>query len=243
MEDAKFVHRYLSAWNTRDAAALASLFGEHGTYEDPYCREVLKGGLAVAEHAKAVFKAFDPFVIEPLTIASTSNGQATLHYRLCATNVGPLGEFPATGRSVDVTGLVLLSSKSDRLASAINCCDRTTVSHQLGHPEYRRLRGLGTRDTVPYVLINPFRVPLEDRDDLVRRWEKLTRFLRKQPGFMDARLHRSIDPDAWFPFVSATFWKSPEDFEKAISQREVSPLIAELRLDGYPALYRIDVKY
>ncbi len=243
MEDTQFVHRYLDAWNSRDAAALASLFGERGTYQDPYCRGVLKGGLAVAEHAKAVFRAFDPLHFEPLTVAVTADGQATLHYRVQATNVGPLGEFPATGRSIDATGLVLLASHSNRLVSAFNYYDRTTVGQQLGHPEYRRLRGLGTRSKVPYVVINPFRVPRDDQDDLVRRWEDLARLLRKQPGFVDARLHRSIDPDAWFPFVSATFWKSPKDFEKALSLGEVLRLVAELRFDGYPALYRIEVKF
>jgi|GEM_PF-1455452 len=243
MEDAQNVQRYLNAWNMRDPAALASLFGEHGTYQDPYCRGVLKGGLAVAAHAKAVFRAFDPIEFEPLTIVTTSEGSATLHYRVRATNVGPLGEFPATGRSIDSTGLVLLSFKSDRLVSAFNYYDRTSVGQQLGHPDYRRLRGLGTRDSVPYVLINPFRVPREGHADLVRRWEELARFLRKQPGFMDARLHRSIDPDAWFPFISSTFWTSPAALEKAVSQSEVSRLVGQMRLDGYPALYRIEAKF
>lgn len=244
MENAKIVHRYLEAWNSRDAAALASQFGEHGTYMDPYCRGSLTGGLAVAEHAKAVFRAFEPLRFEPITvIPSKDEKSATLHYRVHGTNVGPLGEFPATGRSVDLTGLVLLSFNSTRLVSVFNHYDRSAVGQQLGHPEYRRLRGLGTRDSVPYVLINPFHVPREDQDNLVSRWEALTRVLRKQPGFMDARLHRSIDPDAWFPFVSATFWASPEDFEKAMAKDEVSQLVGELKLAGYPAIYRIEVKY
>lgn len=244
MDDAGIVKRYLEAWNSRDAAALASLFGEHGTYQDPYCRGVLNGGLAIAEHAKAVFRAFNPLNFEPITIVpGKDEKQATLHYRVHGTNVGPLGEFPATGRSMDTTGLVLISFNSDRLVSVFNHYDRTAVGQQLGHPEYRRLRGLGTRDSVPYVLINPFHVPPEDQDALISRWEELTRFFRTQPGFMDARLHRSTDPEAWFPFVSSTFWASPEAFEKAAAQSEVAQLIAALRVEGYPAFYRIEVKY
>jgi hypothetical protein len=49
------------------------------------------------------------------------------------------------------------------------------------------------------VLINLFEVPAGGEDAAVRLWDAARDFLARQPGYVSARLHRSVAPDARYP--------------------------------------------
>lgn len=88
------------------------------------------------------------------------------------------------------------------------------------------------------VLINLFEVPPGADDEFIRGWESARDYLRQQDGYISARLHRSLAPDADFRFVNVALWASPRAFRAAVE----SPGFRAL--DGtpypnHPALYEV----
>lgn len=89
------------------------------------------------------------------------------------------------------------------------------------------------------VLINPFEVPAEAGDEFLARWREAADYLRRQEGFISARMHRSLDPKAKFRFVNVAEWESAEHFQRAVSQPEFRELVRGMSFSNHPALYRI----
>ena len=89
------------------------------------------------------------------------------------------------------------------------------------------------------ILINPFELP-EGADDesFLRGWERAAEYMRSRPGFVSTRLHRALAPDARFRFVNVAEWRSPEDFQKAVSSDEFRE-IAKGAGPASPALYEV----
>lgn len=95
----------------------------------------------------------------------------------------------------------------------------------------------------PYtVLINPFTVDEADVDEFVDAWQAAADWLREQPGFVDTRLHKSLQPDSRFRFVNVATWESAEAFLSAASQPEFLEISARIPdgVEGGPALYRVE---
>ena len=89
------------------------------------------------------------------------------------------------------------------------------------------------------VLINPFEVAEGiDDDDFLRGWERAAEFLRQQPGFVSTRLHRALSPDARFRFINVAEWKSPQEFEAAVTSAEFREIARDAG-PGSPALYEV----
>ena len=89
------------------------------------------------------------------------------------------------------------------------------------------------------VLINPFEVPRDIPDDeFLEGWQAAADYLRTQPGFVGARLHRAVLPDARFRFVNVAEWASPQDFRAAVSSAGFRAL-AEETPPNYPSLYEV----
>ena len=89
------------------------------------------------------------------------------------------------------------------------------------------------------VLINVFEVPAGHDEEFLRGWQAARDVLRRQPGFVSARLHQSLDPAAAFRFVNVAEWASPEDFRRAVATPEFQELVRGMPFAGHPALYRI----
>jgi heme-degrading monooxygenase HmoA len=87
------------------------------------------------------------------------------------------------------------------------------------------------------ILINPFEVP-SSRDEFIRGWEIAAEYMRQQPGFVSARLHRALDPSARFGFVNVAEWESPADFSAAVGSDEFRRL-AEGGPPNFPSLYQV----
>ena len=92
------------------------------------------------------------------------------------------------------------------------------------------------------VLINPFTVEAEHVEKFLEAWHAAADYLRKQPGFMSTKLHRSLDANARFRFVNVAIWKSPKEFSTAVGTPEFQEIAAAMPTGaiGSPALYRVE---
>ena len=68
----------------------------------------------------------------------------------------------------------------------------------------------------PVVLINPVEVSEENEIPFLEKWILCTRELRRRPGFISIRLHRSVDASQRFRFVMVQQWQSEDDARSAI---------------------------
>jgi quinol monooxygenase YgiN len=83
------------------------------------------------------------------------------------------------------------------------------------------------QDTGPVVLINQFNVAAEDVERLVEVWTEDARFMKQQPGFISAQLHRGIAGST--TFVNVAVWESAG----ALGQAFGSPQFQE-HIERYP---------
>lgn len=67
----------------------------------------------------------------------------------------------------------------------------------------------------PVTVINSFTVPPENRELFLTRWKVGVAVMAAQPGFIEAKMHRSLDPNAEFGYVTVAQWESGEALAKA----------------------------
>jgi len=89
----------------------------------------------------------------------------------------------------------------------------------------------------PVILINAFEVPEGQDDEFLASWERSRDFLRKQPGYLTTRLHRSLAPDADFRYVNVARWESAAAFRAATAQPEFRAQTPPYRF--HAALYEV----
>ena len=91
------------------------------------------------------------------------------------------------------------------------------------------------------IVINPFEVPEGKEEQALETWDTFAEYFHKQPGYVSARLHRAIGPDARFHLVTVAEWESPDHFVAALKHPELQE-IAEAATDhspNYPGLYEV----
>jgi heme-degrading monooxygenase HmoA len=79
----------------------------------------------------------------------------------------------------------------------------------------------------PVILINQFKVKPEEADQLIAAWTQDALFLKQQPGFISAQLHRGIAGSS--VFINVAVWQSVSDFRAAFNQPEFRK-----SLEAYP---------
>lgn len=91
------------------------------------------------------------------------------------------------------------------------------------------------------ILINPFQVNEGAEDEFLAFWESAAQYMKRQPGFISTRLHRSLGPDARFQFVNIAEWESPKHFQDAIGAEEFKRLTEPYMevFPHFPALYEV----
>ena len=90
-------------------------------------------------------------------------------------------------------------------------------------------------------LINPFEVPEGKEEECLKMWDEAAEFLKKQPGYINTKLHQSIIEECKFRFVNVAEWETPESFFNAVNTEEFKK-ITEGTMDAYPhypSLYSI----
>lgn len=79
-------------------------------------------------------------------------------------------------------------------------------------------------DTGPVVLINTFTVDPEDADRLLAVWADDAAFMKRQPGFISAQMHRGIAGSA--TFVNVAVWETARALRDAFSSAEFQAQMA-----------------
>jgi len=99
----------------------------------------------------------------------------------------------------------------------------------------------------PVTLINAFSVPLEESDRFLERWKDNARVMAAQPGFIRARMHRSLVGDAELSFVNVAEWSSGHALAQAQSnpnfRASVQRMIddPDLHVTPRPSVYEVAV--
>ena len=88
------------------------------------------------------------------------------------------------------------------------------------------------------VLINPFVVDRAHEADFVENWKRTAEVFAGQPGYLDTRLHASLDPAAHFRFVNIAHWASADTWAAAM---KIFPPKegGQPGVQANPALYRL----
>jgi heme-degrading monooxygenase HmoA len=76
----------------------------------------------------------------------------------------------------------------------------------------------------PVILINTFRVAPEDADALQAAWATDAAYLKRQPGFISAQLHRGIAGSG--VFLNHAVWESVQAFRTAFGDPQFQATFA-----------------
>jgi heme-degrading monooxygenase HmoA len=83
----------------------------------------------------------------------------------------------------------------------------------------------------PVTLINAFTVPLHESDRFLRWWKDNARIMAGQPGFIRARMYKSLVEDAELRFINMAEWSSGEALAKARANPEFLTSVRRLMDD------------
>jgi heme-degrading monooxygenase HmoA len=67
----------------------------------------------------------------------------------------------------------------------------------------------------PVTLINAFTVPPEESERFLHRWKDNARIMAGQPGFIRARMYRSLVDDVELRFINVAEWGSGKALDAA----------------------------
>ncbi|MEH2279583.1 MAG: antibiotic biosynthesis monooxygenase family protein [Nostoc sp.] len=95
------------------------------------------------------------------------------------------------------------------------------------------------------VLINVFSIPQGMESEFLDKWHQTAELMKNEPGFIETKLHRSLEPTARFQFINIAKWSSQSTWEAAFSKRISQQEIFEqqLLIEANPALYQVEVEY
>ena len=126
----ELAERYVAAWNSHDPVAVAAMFVEGGTYEDPTTDGPV-AGQAIAEAASRLFGAFPDLLFEIEDVLQ-GEGAAAIQWLMRGTNNGPFAGAPPTGKALALKSAHFLRTRDSLVASAVGYLDHRTVAAQLG---------------------------------------------------------------------------------------------------------------
>jgi heme-degrading monooxygenase HmoA len=63
--------------------------------------------------------------------------------------------------------------------------------------------------------INCFTVQAGREEEFLPLWQEVNTYMAAKPGFVDHRLHRSLDPAATYRFVNLAHWESTDAWQQA----------------------------
>jgi heme-degrading monooxygenase HmoA len=73
-------------------------------------------------------------------------------------------------------------------------------------------------DAEPVVLVNVFTLDLADEDAFLKVWREDANFMKQQPGFISAQLHRALGENA--TYLNYAVWETNAHFRAAFGQPE-----------------------
>ncbi len=130
MNPKEVIEAYFAAWDAHDSQAVIDLYAEDGTYQDP-ATEIPLSGRAIGDYAEGLFAAFPDLRLELISQAETSIGQIAVPWLLFGTHQGPLGETPATGKSVTIRGCDYIVVEDGKLKTVYGTFSLPELTEQL----------------------------------------------------------------------------------------------------------------
>ncbi|MEL6318654.1 MAG: antibiotic biosynthesis monooxygenase [Pseudomonadota bacterium] len=101
-------------------------------------------------------------------------------------------------------------------------------------------RSTSGKGTGRIVLINTFVVPTHMEDAFLQWWRMSRMFFSAQPGFVSAKLHRSLDQKERYRFINVAEWDSPQAYRDALgSIWSAVPRPTIPGMEWHPALYEV----
>ena len=128
----ELIDAWEAAWSDRRAEDFAPLCAVDVHYEDPLCPEPLQGVDALADHAEALWAAFPDAQVERTGSRLSDGRYVAAPCLLRATNTGPLGSLPATGRTLAVGAVSFCEVEDGRLCRVRAFYDVYGAAVQLG---------------------------------------------------------------------------------------------------------------
>ncbi len=91
------------------------------------------------------------------------------------------------------------------------------------------------------VVINPFEVQEGNEEQALAMWDTFAEYFSKQPGYVSAKLHRAVNPEARFHLVTVAEWESPDHFMAALTHPELQKIMEQAtdHSPNYPGLYEV----
>lgn len=86
------------------------------------------------------------------------------------------------------------------------------------------------------VLMNPFQIEANQQEVFLKRWNDVASYMKRQPGFVSAQLHKELDGSRWFNYAE---WRSAKDFQNAVQSEEFRKLTKDFPGEGKPTLFRL----
>ncbi|MGW7531044.1 antibiotic biosynthesis monooxygenase family protein [Amycolatopsis sp. NPDC054798] len=99
----------------------------------------------------------------------------------------------------------------------------------------------------PVTMINAFTVAAEESETFLTLWTETAEIMARQPGFVRARLHRSMIDDAELRYVNVAHWESGRQLEEALGrpewQESAERLLNDpgLHITARPSIYEVIV--
>ncbi|MHA6758320.1 antibiotic biosynthesis monooxygenase family protein [Streptacidiphilus sp. PAMC 29251] len=97
----------------------------------------------------------------------------------------------------------------------------------------------------PVTLINAFNVPQAESERFLLRWTENAQLMAGQPGFVRARLHRSLGADDALRFVNVAEWDSERELADAQADPDWRASVQRmfqdpgLHVTAHPAVYQV----
>ena len=95
----------------------------------------------------------------------------------------------------------------------------------------------------PVILINPFIVPQGEEEKFLKKYDEVSEMLKSKSGFINAKLHRTLNPLAPFAFVNINRWESLAAFKAAVSSPEFKEIHKNFHYEGKASLYEVVKEY
>lgn len=90
------------------------------------------------------------------------------------------------------------------------------------------------------VLINTFVVPAPMEEAFLQWWRMTRPMFAAQPGFISAKLHRSLDQKEQYRFINIAEWEGSDLYRQALSNIvSMLPKPSIAGLEWHPALYEV----
>jgi steroid delta-isomerase-like uncharacterized protein len=133
MNALEVTQRSFDAWNSHDADAIVALYAEGGTYRAPRAGKEPLTGKAIADYAKAVWRAYPDMSLDIISSGDTGRGLVATQWVLHGTNTGPYFDgTPPTGRTLTLPGTSFTQVEGDKIRDERVYTDRQAVAEQLG---------------------------------------------------------------------------------------------------------------